>query len=193
MKIGIFSGTFDPIHIGHIILASYITEFTDIDEVWFLVSPQNPFKVNVGLTDEKIRLQMVTMALESYDKLHGSDYEFYLPRPSYTIDTLNALQTAYPKYEFTLIIGADNWMNFENWKNPEEIVAGYNIMVYPRLGSRISIPSKMRNKVEALESPIVEISSSFIRESISEGRNMQAFLPVEVHKYIMETGLYGSN
>lgn len=190
MNIGIFSGSFDPIHIGHIILANYIIEFTEIDKIWFLVSPQSPFKAEKELTNENLRFEMVQQALTDYEHFQASDIEFSLPKPSYTINTLEAVQEKYPEHQFTLIIGADNWASFEDWKNPERILDRFKLMVYPRLGSRITIPTKMRNKVEALESPIIEISSTFIRESIAEGHNMKAFLPNSVYKIIKDKELY---
>lgn len=190
MNIGIFSGSFDPIHIGHIILANYIVEFTEIDKIWFLVSPQSPFKADKELTDENQRLEMVQQALADYEHFEASNIEFSLPKPSYTVNTLEAVQEKYPEHQFTLIIGADNWASFEDWKNPERILDRFKLMVYPRLGSRITIPTKMRNKVEALESPIIEISSTFIREGISEGRDMKAFLPLSVYNIINEKQLY---
>lgn len=190
MNIGIFSGSFDPIHIGHIILANYIVEFTEIDKIWFLVSPQSPFKADKELTDENQRLEMVQQALADYEHFEASNIEFSLPKPSYTVNTLEAVQEKYPEHQFTLIIGADNWASFEDWKNPERILDRFKLMVYPRLGSRITIPTKMRNKVEALESPIIEISSTFIRESIAEGRDMKAFLPLSVYNMINEKELY---
>ena len=190
MNIGIFSGSFNPIHIGHLILANYITEFTALDEVWLLVSPQNPWKEEDELLDENIRLDMTRLAVEKYPKLKVSDFEFSLPRPSYTVNTLDALQKKYPEHEFTLIIGADNWSAFENWKNYDEIVENYKLKIYPRLGYRISVPAKQKKNVEALDSPIIEMSSTFIREGISAGKDMKAFLPCEVYEYIKERGLY---
>lgn len=190
MNIGIFSGSFDPIHIGHIILANYIVEFTEIDKICFLVSPQSPFKADKELTNENLRLEMVQQALADYEHFEASNIEFSLPKPSYTVNTLEAVQEKYPEHQFTLIIGADNWASFEDWKNPERILDRFKLMVYPRLGSRITIPTKMRNKVEALESPIIEISSTFIRESIAEGRDMKAFLPLSVYNMINEKQLY---
>lgn len=190
MNIGIFSGSFDPIHIGHIILANYIVEFTEIDKICFLVSPQSPFKADKELTNENLRLEMVQKALADYEHFEASNIEFSLPKPSYTVNTLEAVQEKYPEHQFTLIIGADNWASFEDWKNPERILDRFKLMVYPRLGSRITIPTKMRNKVEALESPIIEISSTFIRESIAEGRDMKAFLPLSVYNMINEKQLY---
>lgn len=190
MNIGIFSGSFNPIHIGHLILANYIVEFTEIEEIWFLVSPHNPLKSKGELIDENIRLQMTEMALKEYKKVKTCDFEFSMPRPSYTIDTLNALQAKYPQHKFTLIIGGDNWNVFESWREYDKILENYNLKVYPRLGYRISIPSKLKDKVEALDSPIIEISSTFIREAIAEGKNVKAFLPDEVYEYILRNNLY---
>ncbi len=164
MKIGIFSGSFNPIHIGHMVLANFITEFTDIDEVWFLVTPQNPLKEDTLLLDENTRFEMTRRALANYPKLKASDFEFSLPRPSYTVHTLEALSEAYPENTFALIIGADNWESFDRWRDFEGILEQYRIYVYPRLGYRISISKKLKENVEALNSPIIEISSTFIRE-----------------------------
>lgn len=190
MNIGIFSGSFNPIHIGHLILANYIVEFTEIEEIWFLVSPHNPLKSEGELIDENIRLEMTEIALKEYKKVKTCDFEFSMPRPSYTIDTLNALQAKYPQHKFTLIIGGDNWNVFESWREYDKILENYNLKVYPRLGYRISIPSKLKEKVETLDSPIIEISSTFIREAIAEGKNVKAFLPDEVYEYILRNNLY---
>lgn len=190
MKVGIFSGSFNPIHIGHMVLANFITEFTDIDEVWFLVTPQNPLKEDTILLDENTRFDMTKLALADYPKLKASDFEFSLPKPSYTIHTLEALSEAYPENTFALIIGADNWEAFDRWRDFEEILEQYRIYVYPRFGCRISISKKLKDRVEALNSPVIEISSTFIREALIKGKNMHAFLPESVHKYIIEKGLY---
>jgi nicotinate-nucleotide adenylyltransferase len=190
MKIGIFSGSFNPIHIGHLILANYITEFSEIEEVWFLVTPQNPWKENSALADENIRLEMVKMAIAGYPKLKTSDIEFSLPRPSYTINTLNVLEDRYPEHEFALIVGADNWENFDRWKDYETILSRYNIYVYPRFGYSVSMPQKLKKTVTVLNSPIVEISSTFIRKGLSEGKNMRAFLPEPVYNYVSENKVY---
>lgn len=190
MNIGIFSGSFNPIHIGHLILANYIVEFTEIEEVWFLVSPQNPLKSENELSDEHIRLEMTELALAKYTKLKASDFEFSMPIPSYTVNTLDALRNEYPGHNFTLIIGADNWNVFESWREYDKILENYKIRVYPRLGHRITIPTKLRDKVEALDSPIIEISSTFIRDSIAEGKDVRAFLPDDIYDYIMNKGLY---
>lgn len=190
MNIGIFPGSFNPIHVGHLILANYIVEFTEIDEIWFLVSPQNPHKKRNDLLDENIRYEMAKIALENYSRIKVSDFEFSLPRPSYTMNTLEKLSERYSEHDFTLLIGADNWAVFEKWKDYSCLLEKYPIKVYPRLGYRIIIPSKLKNRVEALESPIVEISSTFIRESIADGKYIKAFLPEKVFKYIEENKLY---
>lgn len=191
MKIGIFSGSFNPIHIGHLILANYIVEYTDTDQVWFMVTPHNPLKEQDSLLDEEKRLKMVQLAAEPYsDKLKACDFEFQLPRPSYTVDTFKALKIQYPEHEFSLIIGGDNWDTFSNWKNYDEIIRNYKIIVYPRLGARLNVSQKLKGKVEILDSPIIEISSTEIREGIEEGRNIRPYLPVEVYKYIETNNLY---
>lgn len=190
MKIGIFSGSFNPIHVGHLILANYITEFTEINAIWFLVTPQNPLKENSELLDEDVRLQMTRLALESYPQFECSDFEFSLPRPSYTINTLDALSAKYPEHEFFLIIGADNWDTFHQWKDYKSILDKYHIYVYPRLDAKLTIAKGLRNSVEALESPIIEVSSTFIRDCIAEGKDMKAFLPEPVYNYIVEKKLY---
>ncbi|SHF99949.1 nicotinate (nicotinamide) nucleotide adenylyltransferase [Dysgonomonas macrotermitis] len=193
MKVGVFSGSFNPIHVGHLVLANYITEFVEIDEIWFLVTPQNPLKENTELIDEVLRLDMTRLALEDYPKLKASDFEFTLPRPSYTIHTLDALQTKHPEHEFSLIIGADNWDNFHLWKDYKSILDGYRVYVYPRLETTLTIPKGLRDRVEAMESPIIEISSTFIRESIAEGKDLMAFLPEKVYRYIKDKDLYKNN
>lgn len=190
MKIGIFSGSFNPIHIGHLILADYITEFTDVDEIWFSVTPHNPLKDTSELLDENIRYEMVSKALEPYSKFKVSNFEFTLPRPSYTINTLEALSENYPEHEFSLILGADNWDNFHQWKDYKTILDKFHIYVYPRLGYTLSISKALRGKVEGLESPIIEISSTFVRNSIAEGKFLKAFLPDAVYTYIKEKDLY---
>lgn len=190
MNIGIFSGSFNPIHIGHLILGNYVTEFTHIDEVWFLVSPHNPLKKKDELVDENIRMEMVDLALKPYPKMKASDFEFSLPKPSYTINTLESLKVAYPFHDFSLIIGSDNWHHFEEWKDYEKIIDKCSIMIYPRLGSRISISSKLKNKVSALDSPIIDISSTFVRDNISEGKNVRPFLPELIFDYILKNKLY---
>lgn len=189
-QIGIFSGSFNPVHIGHVALANYITEFTYVDEVWFLVSPHNPLKEKKALADAELRFEMTKIALSQFEKLHASDFEFSLPRPSYTIHTLEELQRQFPEKSFTLIIGGDNWTEFHRWKAHERLRSEYKILIYPRLGKQITLDKKYRNNVMLCHAPIIEISSTFIRQSIVEGKNMCAFVPHGVYDFIEREGLY---
>jgi nicotinate-nucleotide adenylyltransferase len=190
-RIGIFSGSFDPIHAGHLILANFVCEFTDTDEVWFVVSPHNPLKEAGDLLDDATRLEMVRLALEEFDRMTASDVEFRMPRPSYTVDTLAKLTDEHPDKEFSLIIGGDNWNRFHRWKEYERLINNYQILVYPRLGEEAAIPEAYRESVQLVDAPIVEISSTFIRESIRNGKNVRAFLPSKVYDFIARNGLYG--
>lgn len=190
MKIGTFAGSFNPIHVGHIILGNYIVEYTEIEQVWFMVTPHNPLKDEYSLLDEDERLKMVQLATEPYEKLIASDFEFTLPRPSFTVDTLSALKAKYPEHEFSLVIGGDNWDSITRWKDHEEIIQNHKILIYPRLDNRLIIPTRLRNTVEALDSPIIDISSTFIREGIMDGKNMRPFLSPEVYDYIQRNKLY---
>lgn len=189
-QIGIFSGSFNPIHAGHLILANYLCEFTDLDEVWFVVTPHNPLKDPGDLLEDSVRLEMVRLALEEFDHMFVSDVEFQMPRPSYTIDTLTRLKEKYPDKDFTLIVGGDNWKRFHRWKQSEQLIDNYQIVVYPRLDEEVVIPEQLQSSVWLAEAPIVEISSTFIRESIKKGKNMRAFLPPKVYDFILQRGLY---
>lgn len=193
IETGIFSGSFNPIHTGHLMLAGYISAFTYVEEVWFVVTPHNPLKVKESLLPDNIRLEMARLALEDYDNLKVSDVEFHMPRPSYTIDTLNALTEEHPERRFTLIIGGDNWSLFEKWKDYEQIMERYQILIYPRQGENISIPKRLRKSVQLVNAPKVEISSTFIRHAIGEGKEMRAFLPPKVYDYIKKNQLYRIN
>lgn len=188
MNVGVFSGSFNPIHMGHLILANYLYESTSLDKIIFLVSPQNPLKKK-GMLDKETRYKMVCLALEDYPMFEASDFEFSLQEPSYTYFTLRLLQRKYPDTDFNLIIGADNWANFNLWKNYQEILDNYKIIIYPRSNSLVEIPEQYQN-IQKINSPIIDISSTFIREGIKEGLFLKAFLPHKVFEYIENKNIY---
>lgn len=190
MKIGILGGSFNPIHTGHAILANYITQHTDIEQLWLMVSPQNPLKDNLAQSYDVHRLAMAELVARKCDNVITSGFEFTLPRPSYTIDTLRALKEKFPQHEFVLIIGADNWNVFNWWKNHDEILKSHKIMIYPRQGFDIDIPVELAGSVTKLSSPIIELSSTYIREQLKNNMNMNFYLPQDVYKYILEHKLY---
>ncbi len=190
MKIGLFFGSFNPIHIGHLALANYFVEYTDLNKLWFVVSPHNPFKNKKTLLADNQRLYMVRSAVENMpEKYYASNIEFNMPKPSFTIDTLTYLKEKYPNKEFVLIMGADNLVNIHKWKNYEEIVKNYKIYVYPRPGVDLT---KIKAKADftVFDAPLIEISSSFIRKSISMGKNVNFFMPEVVAKYVDEMNFY---
>lgn len=188
-KIGIFGGTFNPVHNGHLALANYLCEYCGLDELWFMVTPCNPFKKNDVLLSDYARLEMVSAAVSGYEKFRASDFEFNLPKPSYTVDTLAALRAAYPDYEFVLIIGADNYVAFDKWRNPDEIMRHHSIIVYGRPGYDID-KSLLPSNVTAPDTPLIEISSTFIRQSVSDGLDVRYFVHPEVWKLIVSHGYY---
>ncbi|MFW5820497.1 MAG: nicotinate (nicotinamide) nucleotide adenylyltransferase [Bacteroidota bacterium] len=187
--IGLFFGSFNPIHIGHMIIAEYIAEYSDIDELWFVVSPQNPLKRRQNLLDDYERLEMAHRAIGKDTRFRVTDIEFRMPKPSYTVDTLSYLSEKYPDYEFKMILGADNLVSFNKWKNREFLVEKYKRIVYPRHGVSEEEMKSHRN-IEIVNAPRIEISSSFIRKAISEGKNVQYFLPQKVYEYIDEMNFY---
>ena len=190
MKTGLLFGSFNPIHNGHIAIAGYMLEFSDLEEVWVVVSPHNPLKAQADLAPDKHRLEMVRLAIEEYQpQLSLCDIEMTMPRPSYTIDTLRVLKGKYPEREFAVLMGADSMDTIEKWKSYETLLSENRIMVYPRLGSNIKLISAKYN-VEIINAPIMEVSSTFIRESISEGRRMDYFLPSNVYGYILNNNIY---
>jgi nicotinate-nucleotide adenylyltransferase len=162
-----------------------------LDEVWFVVTPHNPLKEAGDLLHDDLRLKMTQLALEEFDRMKVSDVEFRMPRPSYTIDTLTRLTNEHPGKDFTLIIGGDNWNRFHRWKEYERLISDYPILVYPRLGEEAAIPEQLRASVRIVEAPVMEVSSTFIRESIQNGKDMRAFLPPKVYDFIIKNGLYG--
>lgn len=189
-RVGVFSGSFNPIHVGHLVLANYIKEFTDIDEICLVVSPHNPLKKANNLLEDNIRLEMTKVAVEAFDDIKVSDVEFAMSRPSYTINTLEKLSSDNPEVDFTLIIGGDNWNDFHLWKDFKKIIDNYSIIIYPRLGQKIHIDECHAESVELVDAPIVEISSTFIRECIRNGKDVRAFVPPSTYDYIVEQELY---
>lgn len=183
-KTGIFSGSFNPIHIGHLALANYLCEFEGLDELWFLVSPQNPLKEQTDLWPDELRLKLVQLSIEGYPKFHASDVEFHLPRPSYTIDTLDKLKESYPEREFILIIGSDNWMLFHKWREPERIIAENKLLIYPRPGFAIN-PDDLPETARLVHAPIFDISSTFIRQALNDGKDIRYFLYPAAGEYLM--------
>lgn len=188
-KVAIFSGSFNPIHIGHLALANFVVESKVVDELWFMVSPQNPLKETQDLLSDEIRLELVQLAIKGYPKFKASDFEFTLPQPSYTIRTLKALKETYPSYEFHLLIGADNWLIFNQWKDYHHIIANFHLLIYPRLGYDIK-KETLPKQLVLVDSPVMEVSSTFIRNSIKQGKDYRYFLHPEVFKYIKEHQLY---
>jgi len=190
MKIGLYFGSFNPIHIGHLAIANYIVEFSDIDELWFIISPQNPEKNKTSLLQDYHRYQMVCAAIEEFPKMKASKIEFTLPKPSFTINTLLHLDEYYPQHTFTLIMGGDNLQTFNKWKKYETILSNYKILVYNR--PHCIIPDEFKNhpSISYLDAPLMEISSSFIRESIHNKKNIRAFMPEAAWKYLDEMNFY---
>lgn len=183
----IFGGSFDPVHIGHLALAREVCDRGLACEVWFMVSPQNPHKTDMRLTPEEVRLRMVQLATAGDSRLKACDFEFSLPRPSYTVHTLEALRCAYPSREFILLIGADNWENFHKWYRWEDILAHHRIIVYPR-GSEEQ-PS-LPQRVQWLRSALYDVSSTQVREAVAAGIDASAMLAPQVYEYIKEQKLY---
>lgn len=191
MRIGLYFGTFNPIHVGHLTIANHLAEYSDLDKVWFVVTPLSPFKKKSSLLDNRQRYEMVYRATKDYIKLEPSDIEFNLPQPNYTIDTLTYLHEKYPDYEFALIMGEDNLKGFHKWKNYELILEHHHIYVYPRL-SEGNIPSQFEThpKIHKVAAPIMELSSTFIRKSIKEGKVVRPMLPEHVWEYLDEMNFY---
>ncbi len=191
-KVGLFFGTFNPIHIGHLVIANHMVEFSDLDEVWFVITPQSPFKTKQSLLDNHHRYQMVYEAVEGYPHLKPSKIEFELPQPNYTVDTLVHLQEQYgEEYVFSLIMGEDNLKSFHKWKNYETILEHYSLYVYPRISKgEIAHEFKEHPKINCVDAPIMEISSTFIRKEHKNGKNVKPLLPALVWKYMDEMNFY---
>jgi nicotinate-nucleotide adenylyltransferase len=191
MKIGLFFGTFNPIHVGHLIIGNYIVEYSDLDQVWFVVTPQSPFKTKASMLDNRQRFEMVYRATKDYLNLKPSDIEFNMPQPNYTINTLTYLKEKYPDHEFALIMGEDNLKSFHKWKNYELILNDHHIYVYPRHSIEpIQTKFDNHNHIHKVDAPIIELSSTFIRNSRKEGKNVRPMLPEHVWEYLDEMNFY---
>lgn len=191
MKIGLYFGSFNPIHIGHLVIANHLAEYSDLDQVWFVVTPHNPFKKKSSLLDNYQRLEMVYRATKDYTKLKPSDIEFNLPQPNYTVNTLAYLQEKHADHEFALIMGEDNLKNFHKWKNYEVILENHDIYVYPRISeNKTESQSTEHKKIHPVNAPIMQLSSTFIRNAIKEGKNVKPMLPEFVWEYLDEMNFY---
>jgi nicotinate-nucleotide adenylyltransferase len=189
MKIGLFFGSFNPIHMGHMIVANLMAETADLDKVWFVVSPQNPFKPSKGLLHEHDRYDMVRAAIFDNYKLEVSDIEFHLPKPSYTIHTLVHLREKHPDKDFRIIIGEDNLAGFTKWKNYDRILEDYGLYVYPRPETQLS-ELKQHPNVTMVEAPLLDISATFIRSCIRKGQSVRYLVPDPVEEMIRTKGFY---
>lgn len=183
VQTGIFSGSFNPIHIGHLALANYLCEYEGLDEIWFMVSPQNPLKAQADLWSDELRLKLVQLSIADYPRFQASDFEFHLPRPSYSVHTLEKLHETFPEREFHFIIGSDNWLRFDRWYQSERIIRENKIIIYPRPGFPVK-EDELPGTVRLVHSPEFEISSTFIRDALSEGKDIRYFVHPKVWEYI---------
>ena len=191
MKIGLYFGTFNPIHVGHLIIANHLAEHTDLEQIWLVVTPHNPHKEKSTLLDDYQRLHMVHLATEDYSKIKPSDVEFKLPQPNYTVNTLAFLTDKYSQHEFSLIMGEDNLKSFHKWKNYEYILQHHAIYCYPRVSDGAENTEFANHpKIHLIKAPIVEISSTFIRENIKNKRNVRPLLPHVVWEYLDHNNFY---
>jgi nicotinate-nucleotide adenylyltransferase len=189
MHIGLFFGSFNPIHVGHMVLANYMASFTDLEQVWFVVSPHNPLKEKSSLLNQNQRLHMVNLAIGETNKLKSSNIEFGLTQPSYTINTLAHLKEKYPQHQFSLIMGEDNLESFKKWKNYEEILKNHKLYVYPRPDSN-SGDLEVHPNVILTAAPLMEISSTMIRQAIKDKKDVSFFVPQAVWQYLDEMSFY---
>ncbi|KAA6310219.1 Nicotinate-nucleotide adenylyltransferase [termite gut metagenome] len=186
MKTGVFCGSFNPIHIGHLALANYLCEYEELDEIWFMITPQNPLKQQSDLLSDNIRIELVETAIREYPSFRASTFEFHLSYPSYTVNTLDKLKEEYPQRTFFLIIGSDNWVIFDKWKEWKRIIAENKILVYPRPRYAIKNIRSLPPTVKVVNAPLLDISSTFIRKAFIEGKDVRYFLHPEVWKKLKE-------
>ncbi|MGL1885636.1 MAG: nicotinate (nicotinamide) nucleotide adenylyltransferase [Reichenbachiella sp.] len=189
MKVGLFFGSFNPIHVGHMIIAQTMIESGELDELWFIISPQNPMKKNKNLLHEFDRLDMVEASIVDNPKMKAIDIEFGMSKPSYTVKTLAVISEKYPDHQFKLIIGEDNLSNFHKWKNHEEILKHHKLLVYPRPNSK-EHKLVVNTNIEMVDAPMIDISATFIRSKIKKGHSIKYLVPPEVGFYIESKKLY---
>jgi nicotinate-nucleotide adenylyltransferase len=191
MKIGLYFGSFNPIHVGHLIIANHMAEHSDLDQIWMVVTPHNPHKQKNTLLDDYQRLHLVRLATEDYPKIKPSDIEFKLPQPNYTVNTLAHLMEKYPQHEFSLIMGEDNLKSLHKWKNYEYILQHHDIYIYPRVKEQPeNLTLKNHPRVHWIDAPVVEISSTFIRDGIKNKKNIRPMLPSKVWEYVDHNNFY---
>lgn len=191
MKVGLYFGTFNPIHIGHLAIANHMAEYSDLDAIWMVVTPHNPFKKKSTLLDNNHRYQMVMIATDDYPKIKPSKIEFDLPQPNYTVNTLAHLQEKHPTHEFCLIMGEDNLKGFHKWKNYDVILKNHDLYVYPRISKGVAEHQFTDHpKIHKVNAPIMEISSTFIRKAIKDSKNSKPLLPQNVWEYLDEMNFY---
>ncbi len=188
MKIGLYFGSFNPVHVGHLIIANYILNETDIEKVWFVVSPQNPFKESASLLNEYHRLHLVKVATEDDNRIKASDIEFTLPKPSYTSATLAYLKEKHPEHEFCIIMGSDSFQNLHKWKNYEVIIKGYDIYVYNRPG--FEVRNDIGARLTIVDAPLLQLSATSIRQLIKEGKSIRYMVPDIIREEIEKGGYY---
>ena len=188
MKIGLYFGSFNPIHIGHLIIANHIVNNTDLDKLWFVISPQNPFKNSTSLLNEYHRLHMVNAAIDGETRLRASNVEFKLPKPSYTIDTLTYLNEKYPQHEFSIIMGSDGFKNLDKWKNYQTLIKNYHFYIYKRPGFEIT--ESFGANINLINAPLLDISSTLIRNMIKEKKSIRFLVPDVIKEEIERNGYY---
>ncbi|MBK7808212.1 MAG: nicotinate-nucleotide adenylyltransferase [Saprospiraceae bacterium] len=189
MKIGLFFGSFNPVHVGHMIIANHMVQYSDLDQIWMVVSPHNPLKNKASLAKDNDRYHLVQLAIGNNTKIKASNVEFSMPLPSYTIDTLTFLNEKYPKHIFALIMGGDNLENIDKWKNYQQILDNYDIYLYKRTGHN---PDKFSDypRVKKMDVPLLDISATFIRQALHEGKSVQYLVPDAVHDYLENSVMY---
>ena len=188
MNIGLFFGSFNPIHTGHLIIANHILNETNLQKIWFVLSPQNPFKTSANLLNEYDRLHLVQLAIEKDERLKASDIEFSLPKPSYTAHTLAYLSEKYPSHTFSIIMGSDSFQNLEKWKNPEFLISNFSFIVYTRPG--FPLEKTHAAQLQLMDAPLLEISATHIRETVQKGKSIKYLVPDAVKDEIEKCGFY---